>query len=1029
AKMEGMNGNHIMAEDNIINRRGGESLFQNCSNLKKRLAEVPGFEPHLAEMQELDKASDENDPVASVWKCLRQGYPLMTIYNATHPSEPLSIDENKLQERNRPKAATFKFLQACLQVLKFPQQECFLITDLYGDSTTGFVKVIKMVNRVIDILELQGQLYNKVSPSTSLPSEGGKTKLTRREHILKEMLETERDYVHHLQNLQALKKELEETGALTGDVSHQIFLNLNNLLDFTQRFLIRMEQHNALPEETQNWGDLYLSHHNGFLQYEPFIANQPRCDQICQREWDKIHSAPRSPDLQQMVAQLSTLNGFFVKPFQRLTKYPLMLMELRKQTENPGLVSDISEAINMIQIILDNANRAIDKEHLVSAVEDLSQRVEDWKALKLDQFGDLLRYGTFTILKGDSGKDAEREVRIILSNTTAQSYLLGSRRKSFTGSVIHLLSANSHRSWSWKQPKDTKYISVCPTPTQVAHPLELLTPTHSASTKTLEFNTPPPRPWTRLYHIYLFEQILLCCKDIYPAKQKSKLMGKEKVVPNPKVKPKLQLKGRIYMTNVTEILSLSKPGSYKIQIFWKGDPGVVDNFGIRYRDEDTMNKWYKDIDKQRALQTHERPSSKNHGTSETEFTYLRNTPKPPNPYQEEYSTEEELSREPTNTSLSEFSTSRNASNTSLRGRSATNGSGGSGHHSGGRPQFPTPNAPLTVHTQFAPGAVSPGERNGASYFSPTGEAPSSTRSSSQSTAFSYSRGGTPSNAWTEAEQNRYTAPAMPRSGSRDGSGNNPYYNNGSRNAQRPSLPPFSSNQNGQSGSQSQAQARMRSASSPDIHNGAVPDSRRYMNGGHTMQTVDNVPVPPIPPHMANMRAPVNRSQNSSPTGNTIPIRSGTQSPNLQPPPSRHGHAHPPPVGYNYEPHAPNGRPLQPPTSMPQTSPFDDPDSQMPSQLKAKINFDDNYVTLVIASNILFRSLTDRVDAKLARFTDRSIGGNSARLRYRDEDGDFVTIDSDEAVQLAFMEWREQHQHSLAAGQVGEIQLFCQPVEN
>ncbi|KAF3481402.1 rho guanine nucleotide exchange factor scd1 [Arthroderma uncinatum] len=440
-----------------------------------------------------------------------------------------------------------------------------------------------------------------------------------------------------------------------------------------------------------------------------------------------------------------------------------------------------------------------------------------------------------------------------------------------------------------------------------------------------------------------------------------------------------------------------------------------------------MNKWYKDIDTQRALQADERPSSRYNGTSETEFTYLRNTPKPPNPYQEEYSTEEEqLSREPTNTSLSEFSTSRNASSSSLRGRSATNGSGGSGQHSNSRPQFPIANAPLTVHTQFTPGAISPGERNGASYFSPTGEAPS-TRSSSQSTAFSYSRGGTPSNAWTEAEQNRYTAPAMPRSGSRDGSTSSPYFNNASRGAQRPSLPPLSSNQNGQPGSQSQSQARMRSASSPDIHNGALPDSRRYVNGGHTMQTVDNVPVPPIPPHMANMRAPINRSQSSSPTGNILPMRSGTQSPNMQPPSgSRHGH---PPMGYNYEAHAPNGRPQQPPTSNPQPSPFDDADSQMPSQLKAKINFDDNYVTLVIASNILFRSLTDRVDAKLARFTDRSIGGNSARLRYRDEDGDFVTIDSDEAVQLAFMEWREQHQSSLATGQVGEIQLFCQPVEN
>lgn len=181
-----------------------------------------------------------------------------------------------------------------------------------------------MVNRVLDVLEIQGQL-RKHAPNASGPREGGKPKLTRREHILKEMLETERDYVQHLQNLQALKKELEETGALNGDLSHQIFLNLNNLLDFAQRFLIRMEQHNALPQESQNWGDLFIQHQEGFRQYEPFIANQMRCDATCQKEWDKINSAPRPIDLQQMVAQQSTLNGFFVKPFQRLTKYPLML--------------------------------------------------------------------------------------------------------------------------------------------------------------------------------------------------------------------------------------------------------------------------------------------------------------------------------------------------------------------------------------------------------------------------------------------------------------------------------------------------------------------------------------------------------------------------------------------------------------------------------------------------------------------------------------------------------------------------------
>lgn len=313
-----------VAEDNIINRRGGESIYQSCVNLRRRLSEVPNFELYLQEMDDDDRIRGNTDPVASLWNCLRNGYPLLSIYNASDPKEPLEIDPGKVTEAKRPKAATFKFLQACLQELEFPQQDCFLITDLYGESTTGFIKVIKMVNSVLDILEVQGQL--KQSEFLEAPSAKTNVKLTKREHILKELLETERDYVHHLQNLQALKKELEETGALTGDASHQIFLNLNNLLDFAQRFLIRMEQHYALPEEMQNWGHLFFLHEDAFRQYEPFIANQMRCDEACMKEWDKITNAPRHIDLQQMVAQPKTLNGFFVKPFQRLTRYPLMLL-------------------------------------------------------------------------------------------------------------------------------------------------------------------------------------------------------------------------------------------------------------------------------------------------------------------------------------------------------------------------------------------------------------------------------------------------------------------------------------------------------------------------------------------------------------------------------------------------------------------------------------------------------------------------------------------------------------------------------
>ena len=49
--------------------------------------------------------------------------------------------------------------------------------------------------------------------------------------------------------------------------------------------------------------------------------------------------------------------------------------------------------------------------------------------------------------------------------------------------------------------------------------------------------------------------ILLCCKEINPNKQKNRMKAISKNGKN-----KLQLKGRIFMQNVTETISLQKPG-------------------------------------------------------------------------------------------------------------------------------------------------------------------------------------------------------------------------------------------------------------------------------------------------------------------------------------------------------------------------------------------------------------------------------------------------------------------------------------
>jgi cell division control protein 24 len=107
----------------------------------------------------------------------------------------------------------------------------------------------------------------------------------------------------------------------------------------------------------------------------------------------------------------------------------------------------------------------------------------------------------------------------------------------------------------------------------------------------------------------------------------------------------------------------------------------------------------------------------------------------------------------------------------------------------------------------------------------------------------------------------------------------------------------------------------------------------------------------------------------------------------------------------------------------------DSEMALPTQLKVKVNCDGNYVTLVVAFNITYQSLIDRIDAKVGRFSSNAIARGTMRLRYRDEDGDFVTIESDDDIQIAFQEWRESQKLQYHTGQLGEIELFCLSVDN
>ncbi|KAG9528719.1 hypothetical protein KCU67_g1567, partial [Aureobasidium melanogenum] len=929
---------------NVMNKVADKdaSLFQMCITLRQRLLAVPGFDEYFLETEQ---QHEDLDVVQLLWKTFQLGHPLVSLYNILRPDQPVEIDVSKISAAKQGKALTSSFLRGCINGLNFSVEDCFILYDLYQDDIGGFVKVVRMVSRLLDIM-VQQNIIEDLRPDQIAAHSG---KRSQRQHIVEELVTTERTYVQHLELLQAFKQLCESKGVVSGDVSHQIFHNLDALLNFQRRFLIKVEQTNAIPEDEQNWGKIFVQANEGFMVYEPYIANQKLCEEVVMKEFVKLKEAGGTIDMRQLVESPPTLYGFLMKPFQRLSKYPLLLDSLyHKGDYSEDIKADLFKGKECATTVLTRTNTAIENEDKLEALEDLKSRVEDWKGHRVTGFGSLLLFGSYTVIKSDSapGKDQERE-----------------------------------------------------------------------------------------YHVYFFESILLCCKDIDRNKPKNKMSTRSLV--DKKGRPKMQLKGRIFMQNVTDVVKASKPGSYTCQIFWKGDPGI-ENFVVRFPTEDTMSKWYSKLLEQKAVcndlarrsdstTASHRPSV---GTSATDFTYIQqNQEDLVNPYKEVEEDDEEGTVVPQSPfppyapkSSFESSTlsSRNASTTSLRSRSTT-GESGPPLSLGGR--MPPPRLPagaaggypsLSLRTQQLPYAQSPSMEKD-SYFSPV-ETPLPSQRTSGSSGMSYFPNQFHDN------QTRYTAPAMSRTASRENNVAAASYAATQRTSgPRPGLV-------GMHSSQQIPPSRNRSASSPDINH----VQRRAANGSRP--PVPDVPVPPFPAQYS-VSGSVPRSQSNSPSLAHAPVqsphqreRSSTRS-NADAP---YAHDGPPALRVNpglaYVGSSRTNTPAPGPPSgydSPISPPLSSSSDFGLSQLKIKVHASSTVLTLVVPLNISYHSLRDRIDAKLSRSTNISLSDrtpNQVKLKYLDED-DYVSIQSDEDVQSAFETWREQRGETV--GGMGEIELFCQ----
>lgn len=83
--------------------------------------------------------------------------------------------------------------------------------------------------------------------------------------------------------------------------------------------------------------------------------------------------------------------------------------DLNKKTEDEETKNDLTAGCEAAERVLFKANEAVNRDLLDESLDDLVNRVDDWKNHKVEQFGKLLMHGVYGVITGKT--DQEKDVR------------------------------------------------------------------------------------------------------------------------------------------------------------------------------------------------------------------------------------------------------------------------------------------------------------------------------------------------------------------------------------------------------------------------------------------------------------------------------------------------------------------------------------------------------------------------------------------------------------------------------------------
>ncbi|CAB0035585.1 unnamed protein product [Trichogramma brassicae] len=332
-----------------------------------RLAQTPGQSEPPAEglvptsaLKQPPAAACKTSPSKSHRQCRRPAAPLW-------PSKPLSMPTMTTETIKSLDGSTS--IAEIEQIVKEKMEQHTENRERISSTSSGSQQQSQVLKSSSSVQGTESPVLGASTETDEPTSSSGSddpetTALTKRQFVIRELVETERDYINDLrlivEGYMAMMRnpdnEIPLPEDLKGGKDKMVFGNLEAIFEWHRDIFQKSLEHCLQrPEEL---GPLFKRHERKLHMYVVYCQNKPVSEYIVSEYIDTYFE-----DLRQKLGHRLQLCDLLIKPVQRITKYQLLLREALRLTERTRRHSEIEglkAATKVMRIIPKAANDMMD---------------------------------------------------------------------------------------------------------------------------------------------------------------------------------------------------------------------------------------------------------------------------------------------------------------------------------------------------------------------------------------------------------------------------------------------------------------------------------------------------------------------------------------------------------------------------------------------------------------------------------------------------------------------------------------------